>query len=173
MSGSKITTLLIPGENDSEDEVRALSEWVGAKLGPDVPLHFTAVHPDFRMMDKPPTPVTTLLRARETAREVGLKHVYVGNCHHAAAQSSYCSGCGARLIGRNWYELSEWRLTAKGRLHRMRHPFPRPHRGPTGPLGQPPPAGADRLSPGVSPPGTTHRVCAHNSSSRMHWKPSS
>jgi pyruvate formate lyase activating enzyme len=110
----EITTLLIPGENDSVEEVRALSEWVGAKLGPDVPVHFTAFHPDFRMMDKPPTPVATLVRARDTARQVGLNHVYVGNCHHEAAQSSYCSGCGAKVIGRDWYELSDWRLTATG-----------------------------------------------------------
>ena len=111
---TEITTLLIPGENDSTEEIRELSEWVGSKLGPDVPVHFTAFHPDFRMMDKPRTPVETLLRARETAREVGLNHVYVGNCHHEAAQSSYCSGCAAKVIGRDWYELSDWRLTATG-----------------------------------------------------------
>ncbi len=77
-------------------------------------MHFTAFHPDFRMMDKPRTPVATLLRARDTARAVGLNHVYVGNCHHEAAQSSYCSGCGGKVIGRDWYELSEWRLTPSG-----------------------------------------------------------
>lgn len=110
----EITTLLIPGENDSPEEIRALSEWVGAKLGRDVPVHFTAFHPDFRMMDKPRTPVSTLLRARDVAREVGLDHVYVGNCHHKDAQSSWCSGCGARVIGRDWYELSDWGLTERG-----------------------------------------------------------
>ncbi len=110
----EITTLLIPGENDSASEVRALAEWVGARLGPDVPLHFTAFHPDFRMQGTPPTPVATLLAARETAREVGLNHVYVGNCHNQAAQSSYCAGCGAKVIGRDWYELSDWHLTPDG-----------------------------------------------------------
>ena len=120
----EITTLLIPGENDSVEEVRELSEWVGTKLGPDVPVHFTAFHPDFRMMDKPRTPVATLLRARETAREAGLNHVYVGNCHHEAAQSSYCSGCGAKVIGRDWYELGDWRLTASGACTECGTPFP-------------------------------------------------
>lgn len=110
----EITTLLIPGENDSDTEIRALSEWIATRLRPDIPLHFTAFHPDFRMLDKPRTPPETLLRAREIAREVGLAHVYVGNVHHKAAQSSYCSSCGSVVIGRDWHQLSDWHLTADG-----------------------------------------------------------
>src|ERR1700728_4044116 len=75
----EITTLLIPGENDSEREIDALSDWVASQLGPDVPLHFTAFHPDWRMRDKPPTPPATLMRARAIARKNGLRHVYTGN----------------------------------------------------------------------------------------------
>lgn len=121
---TEITTLLIPGENDSVAEVRALADWIGTHLGPEVPLHFTAFHPDFRMMDTAPTPVATLLRARRAAREVGLNHVYVGNCHHEAAQSSYCAGCGTKVIGRDWYELSDWRLTPEGACAACGAPFP-------------------------------------------------
>ena len=110
----EITTLLIPGENDSPAEIRALADWVGTKLTPDVPVHFSAFHPDYKMLDKPRTPVETLLRAREIAREAGLAHVYVGNVHHKQAQSSYCAGCGAMVIGRDWYELSDWGLTDRG-----------------------------------------------------------
>ena len=84
----EITTLLIPGENDSAAEVTRLAEWVGSKLGPDVPLHFSAFHPDYRMTDTSRTPPETLLSARQIAREAGLRHVYVGNVHHKAAQSS-------------------------------------------------------------------------------------
>ncbi len=110
----EITTLLIPGENDSNAEITRLAEWVGEKLRPDVPVHFTAFHPDYRMMNKSRTPAETLLRARATALAAGLQHVYIGNAHHKAAQSSYCAGCGAMVIGRDWYELSEWRLTDTG-----------------------------------------------------------
>ncbi|MEM6660754.1 MAG: AmmeMemoRadiSam system radical SAM enzyme [Pseudomonadota bacterium] len=110
----EITTLLIPGENDGAAEIRALSEWVATRLRPDVPVHFTAFHPDFKMLDKPRTPPETLLRARSIAQEVGLHHVYVGNVHHEAAQSTYCSGCGAKVIGRDWHQLSDWNLTDRG-----------------------------------------------------------
>lgn len=110
----EITTLLIPGANDGDAEIRALAEWVGAELSDEVPLHFSAFHPDFRMLDTPPTPLATLLRARAIAREVGLKYVYIGNAHHKAAQSSYCPDCGEMVMGRDWYELSEWRLDESG-----------------------------------------------------------
>jgi pyruvate formate lyase activating enzyme len=111
----EITTLLIPGENDSEAEVTELAAWVMEHLGPDVPLHFTAFHPDFKMLDRPPTPARTLVRAREIALARGLHHVYTGNVHDEAGQSTYCAGCGAKLIGRDWYVLSEWNLDAEGR----------------------------------------------------------
>jgi pyruvate formate lyase activating enzyme len=110
----EITTLLIPGQNDSEGEIQALAEWVGSRLTPHIPLHFTAFHPDYRMMDIPRTPAQTLLRARQIARQCGLKHVYVGNIHHQDAQSSYCAGCGALVIGRDWHQLSQWRLSSDG-----------------------------------------------------------
>jgi pyruvate formate lyase activating enzyme len=111
----EITTLLIPGENDSASEVAALSEWVMTHLGPDVPLHFTAFHPDWKMRDKPPTPPATLHQARRIALSAGLRYVYTGNIHDPAGQSTYCHGCGALLIGRDWHDLTAWQLTAAGR----------------------------------------------------------
>jgi pyruvate formate lyase activating enzyme len=110
----ELTTLLIPGENDSDAELHALSEWIMAECGPNVPLHFTAFHPDFRMMSYARTPADTLLRARDIARKTGLHHVYVGNIHHKAAQSTYCPGCGALVIGRDWHILSDWHLDDHG-----------------------------------------------------------
>jgi pyruvate formate lyase activating enzyme len=111
----EITTLLIPGENDSPEELRALSRFVVENLGPDVPLHFTAFHPDFRMRETPATPPSTLRRAREIAREAGVHHVYTGNIHDRDGQSTWCAGCGGLLIERDWYVLGEWNLDAAGR----------------------------------------------------------
>jgi pyruvate formate lyase activating enzyme len=111
----EITTLLIPGANDSEAELDALTRWVVDELGPDVPIHFTAFHPDWRMRDTPPTPPATLDRARRTARRNGIRHAYTGNVSDRRGQSTYCHACGDLLIGRDWYELSEWRLTGDGR----------------------------------------------------------
>jgi pyruvate formate lyase activating enzyme len=110
----EITTLLIPGENDSDSEIHAASEWIATELGPDVPWHFTAFHPDYRMRDKPPTPPQTLSRARQIAISHGLRYVYTGNVHDEGGGSTYCHQCGCRLIGRNWYELTSWNLTADG-----------------------------------------------------------
>jgi pyruvate formate lyase activating enzyme len=107
----EVTTLLIPGENDSEEEIDRLCDWYAAHLGPDVPLHFTAFHPDFKMRDKPQTPPATLHRARRQAREKhGLKHVYTGNIFDTPGQSTYCGSCGALLIERNWYALGEYHI---------------------------------------------------------------
>ena len=106
----EITTLLIPGENDSDAEIGRLSSWIAERLGPDVPLHFTAFHPDWRMRDRPPTPPSTLVRARRIAMANGLRYVYTGNVHDPAGGSTYCHGCGGILIGRDWYVLSEWNL---------------------------------------------------------------
>jgi pyruvate formate lyase activating enzyme len=111
----EITTLLIPGENDAPAEVEALSRWVMDHLGPDVPLHFTAFHPDWKMMDKPATPPATLRAARRIARAAGLRYVFTGNIHDPTGQSTYCHGCEALLIGRDWYDLTAWNLTADGR----------------------------------------------------------
>ena len=99
----EITTLLIPGHNDSNDEIESLSSWVADCLGPDVPLHFTAFHPDYKMMDVPPTPPATLKRARTIALENGLHHVYTGNVHDVEGGTTYCPGCrrgpgAARLV---------------------------------------------------------------------------
>jgi len=111
----EVTTLLIPGENDSPAEIEALSRWIMDRLGPDVPLHFTAFHPNWKMMDKPPTPPATLLAARRIARDVGLRYVFTGNIHDPAGQATYCHACEAVLIGRDWYDITAWNLTGDGR----------------------------------------------------------
>jgi len=110
----EITTLLIPGKNDSDAELHNECAWIAEHLGLDVPLHFTAFHPDWKMRDIPPTPPATLRRAREIALQYGLHYVYVGNMHDKAGSSTYCAGCGAELIGRDWYELSTWHLSETG-----------------------------------------------------------
>jgi pyruvate formate lyase activating enzyme len=106
----EVTTLLIPGENDSDAEIHKAAEWFAENLGPDVPWHFTAFHPDFKMLDKPRTPQRTLTRAREIARSKGLHYVYTGNVHDADGGSTWCPRCGNLLIERDWYELGEWNL---------------------------------------------------------------
>lgn len=110
----EITTLLIPGENDADAELDAMTRWIADRLGPDVPLHFTAFHPDYKMLDKPPTPPATLARARRIALGNGLRYVYTGNVHDKEGGSTACHACGERLIGRDWYVLSEWNLTPEG-----------------------------------------------------------
>ena len=106
----EVTTLLIPGENDSEAEIEKASDWFAANLGPDVPWHFTAFHPDYKMPDKPPTPPATLTRARAIARAKGLRYVYTGNVHDREGGSTWCPGCGQCLVERDWFVLGEWRL---------------------------------------------------------------
>ena len=113
----EVTTLLIPGENDSPAELEAMSCWFAENLGPEVPWHFTAFHPDWRMLDKPPTPATTLRRARTIARSHGLHHVYVGNVHDEEGQSTTCASCGTLLIGRDGYDITAWHLDSTGRCH--------------------------------------------------------
>jgi pyruvate formate lyase activating enzyme len=110
----EITTLLIPGENDSNEELDQMTRWVAEELGPDVPIHFTAFHPDWKMMEYPPTPPATLTRARRIALANGLRYPYTGNVHDAAGGSTFCHACGELLIGRDWYELGEWNLTPAG-----------------------------------------------------------
>jgi pyruvate formate lyase activating enzyme len=109
------TTLLIPGKNDSEKELDEMTGWVVDKLGPDVPMHFSAFHPDWKMMDVPPTPKETLVRAREIAMRNGVRYAYTGNVHNIAGDSTYCHHCGELLIGRDWYVLGDWNLTADGK----------------------------------------------------------
>jgi len=111
----EITTLLIPGQNDSNEELEALSRWVHEHLGPDVPLHFTAFHPDYRMRDIPRTPVATLQRAREIALAQGLHHVYTGNVRDTTGATTYCPGCRAALIVRDGYEIPAYLLGPDGR----------------------------------------------------------
>ena len=110
----ELTTLLIPGENDSPTELDRMTRWVVDRLGPDVPMHFSAFHPDFKMLGHAPTPRETLARAREIAMKNGIRYAYVGNVHDKRASSTYCHACGEVLIGRDWYQLSEWNLTAAG-----------------------------------------------------------
>ena len=131
----EITTLLIPGENDRSDEIRELSRWIRRELGPNVPLHFTAFHPDYKMLDTPPTPAATLTRAREIALDAGLRYVYTGNVHDEAGQSTYCPRCDARLIGRDWYVLTEWNLGADGRCLECGERCPGVFDGPPGSWG--------------------------------------
>jgi pyruvate formate lyase activating enzyme len=111
----EITNLLIPGKNDSGEEIEAMSRWIVERLGADVPVHFTAFHPDYKMLDTPPTPSETLTRARRIARANGLQHAYTGNVHDPAGQSTYCAGCGARVIERDWYRLGSYRVDGEGR----------------------------------------------------------
>jgi len=106
----EITNLVIPRANDSDDEIRRMCEWVLQELGPDVPLHFTAFHPDFHMTDREPTPHRTLVRAYDTARRAGLHYVYTGNVSDAGRESTYCPGCGKAVIERDGYELGRWAL---------------------------------------------------------------
>ena len=120
----EITTLLIPGENDSDAELDAMTRWVAEKLGPDVPIHFTAFHPDYRMLDKRPTPPATLSRARRIAMANGLRYAYTGNVHDEAGGSTFCHVCGERLIGRDWYVLKEWNLTPDGACVSCGTPLP-------------------------------------------------
>ena len=120
----EITTLLIPGENDSPEEIDAMSRWVVDKLGRDVPMHFTAFHPDWKMMDRPPTPHQTLSGARRIAMGNGVRYVYTGNVHDHEGGSTYCHECGERLIGRDWYVLNDWRLTADGSCRTCGTPCP-------------------------------------------------
>ena len=110
----EITTLLIPGHNDSSEEITAMSRWLMKELGPDVPLHFSAFHPDHKMQDVPATPPTTLVRARHIALEEGLHYVYTGNVHNIEGDTTFCPGCHAPLIVRDWYLIKQYRLGASG-----------------------------------------------------------
>jgi pyruvate formate lyase activating enzyme len=110
----EITTLLIPGENDSEAEIHAASRWIVENLGCDVPWHFTAFHPDYRMLDWDHTPVDVLRRAREIARGHGIRYVYTGNVRDRDGGSTLCHDCGECLIARDGYVLTHWSLTADG-----------------------------------------------------------
>lgn len=110
----ELTTLLIPGENDSEAEIEEMTQWVVENLGTEVPMHFTAFHPDWKMLDKPATPAAVLGQARQIARQNGVQYVYTGNVHDSEGGSTSCPGCGEQLIERDWYQLGHWGLDEHG-----------------------------------------------------------
>ena len=120
----EITTLLIPGLNDSDPEIENETQWIMQNLGPDVPLHFTAFHPDYRMRDRPHTSAATLTRARSIALRNGLHYCYTGNVHDRTGGSTWCPGCGALVIERDWYALGTWNLDAGGNCRRCGTPIP-------------------------------------------------
>ena len=111
----ELTTLLIPGENDSDAELDAMTRWVVERLGPDVPMHFTAFHPDWKMRTTAPTPAATLTRARHIAMSNGVRYAYTGNVSDRQGGSTWCSGCGELLIERDRYRLGSWQLDEDGR----------------------------------------------------------
>jgi pyruvate formate lyase activating enzyme len=111
---TEITTLLIPGKNDSDEELKAECEWIRRNLGPDVPLHFSAFHPDWKMRDVHPTPPSTLTRAREIGQLAGLNYVYTGNVHDQAGGSTYCPGCEKAVIVRDWYDIRDYHVSPGG-----------------------------------------------------------
>ncbi len=113
----EITTLLIPGENDSDEEITAMCDWIAEQLGPDVPLHFTAFHPDWKMMDTPATASIALSRARDIGLKAGLHYVYTGNVHDQVGGTTFCPGCGEQVIMRDWYEILEHHISAEGKCN--------------------------------------------------------
>jgi pyruvate formate lyase activating enzyme len=148
----EITTLLIPGHNDSDAELAAECGWLVEALGRDVPLHFSAFHPDYKLRDVPPTPPATLRRARRIALEHGLRHVYTGNVHDPAGQTTYCPGCGAAVVVRDWYQIRRYDLTDRGACGRCGAPVPGVYEGPVGGWGarRLPVRLADPVGPGRS-----------------------
>jgi pyruvate formate lyase activating enzyme len=131
----EITNLVIPGHNDAESEFHEMAEWIATHLGPDMPLHFTAFHPDFKMMDVPHTPPATLTRAREIAISHGLQYVYTGNVHDTSGSSTYCPNCKTLLMERDWYRLGRWRVDGAGRCVECGHQIPGRFDGPPGTWG--------------------------------------
>jgi len=116
----EITNLIIPGENDSDREIDEMTRWIVDRLGPDVPVHFSAFHPDFKMTQHPPTPPATLTRARRIARDNGVRHAYTGNVQDRAGDTTLCHECDTELIGRDWYNIEIWNLDESGRCPQCR-----------------------------------------------------
>ena len=117
----EITNLIIPGENDSDKEIHNMSQWVVEHLGNDVPMHFSAFHPDWKMMDYPRTSKQTLKHARDIAMTNGLHYVYTGNVHDRSGDTTFCPGCKAPVIVRDWYQLLEWKLSESGNCQHCGH----------------------------------------------------
>jgi pyruvate formate lyase activating enzyme len=111
----EITTLLIPGKNDSPEEIAAMSAWIMKELGPDVPLHLTAFHPDYKMGDLPPTPPATLTRSRKIALDAGLHYVYTGNVHDTEGGTTFCPKCRTALIARDWHQINAYQVTPESK----------------------------------------------------------
>ncbi len=120
----ELTTLIIPGKNDSEAEIREMASWVVNELGPDVPMHFSAFHPDWKMVDIGPTPADTLTRARDLAMQGGVNYVYIGNVRDQHSNSTWCPNCGHLLIERQAYELGKWGIDEKGQCAHCNHLIP-------------------------------------------------
>lgn len=132
----EITTLLIPGKNDADAELRAEAEWIAAELGVQVPLHFSAFHPDYKMLDVPPTPPATLTRARGIAMKAGLKYVYTGNVHDLAGDGTTCPSCGRVVVQRDWYAIGRYDLTDDGCCRFCGTRLPGVYDGPAGEWGR-------------------------------------
>ena len=121
---TEITTLLIPGRNDSTEELVAQCKWMARELGPDVPVHFTAFHPDYKMTDLPRTPASTLTRARAIALGEGLAYVYTGNVHDREGGTTYCPGCRRGIVVRDWHDILRYEVTDDGCCAHCSHPIP-------------------------------------------------
>lgn len=132
----ELTTLLIPGRNDSDEELDALTKWVVKHCGPDVPLHFSAFHPDWKMLDVPATPASTLARARRIAMRNGVHFAYTGNVHDRAGDTTFCPGCGAAVIERDWYDIRHYRLDDSGHCKACGRAIPGVFSGPAGRWGR-------------------------------------
>ncbi|GAB3646098.1 AmmeMemoRadiSam system radical SAM enzyme [Glycomyces tarimensis] len=132
---TEITTLLIPGHNDADAEIAAECAWIAEHLGRDVPLHFTAFHPDFKMRDVPPTPPATLRRARRIALDAGLRYVYTGNVHDSEGQTTTCPACGEALVVRDWYRIKRFALSNSGHCSFCGADLPGVFEGPAGDWG--------------------------------------
>jgi pyruvate formate lyase activating enzyme len=120
----EVTNLVIPRYNDSDDDLHRLVDWVATELGPDIPLHFSAFHPDHKMMDVPRTPASTLLKARQTALDSGLHFVYTGNIADSTSSTTYCPQCNQSLVERSQYEITTYRLTPDGNCFTCATPIP-------------------------------------------------
>jgi len=132
----ELTTLLIPGHNDSDAELGEMTRWVVEHLGPEVPMHFSAFHPDWKMMDVPATPPSTLTRARRIAMDNGIRYAYTGNVHDPEGDSTWCHACGELLIARDWYEIGAYHLTDDGRCRGCGTPCAGVFDGPAGHWGR-------------------------------------
>lgn len=131
----ELTTLLIPGENDSDQELGEMTRWVVENLGPSVPMHFSAFHPDWKMQDTPSTPPATLTRARQIAIDNGVRYAYTGNVHDSAGGSTFCHHCNGLLVERDWYRLGQWNLSDDGRCTACDTPMAGVIEGPPGDWG--------------------------------------